>query len=70
MKAKLSPNLVSFITIRRGNWIMKISVYKHREVMVIAQHYFDNDRFEIRHFGDQEEAADFIEFLVTNEESL
>jgi hypothetical protein len=70
MKAKLSPNLVSFITIRRGNWIMKISVYKHREVMVIAQHYFDNDRFEIRHFGDQEAAADFIEFLVTNEDSL
>ena len=49
---------------------MKISVFKHKEVMVIAQHYFDNDRFEIRHFRNQEEASDFIEFLVTNEESL
>jgi hypothetical protein len=47
---------------------MKISVYKHKEVLVVAQHYFENERFEIRHFGGQEEASEFIEFLVNSEE--
>ena len=64
MKSKMSPNLISFVTIRRGNWIMKISVYRTKEVLVVAQHYFDNDMFEVRHFSNQNEAADYIEFLV------
>lgn len=49
---------------------MKISVYKHKEVLVVAQHYFENDRFEIRHFSSQDDAAEFIEFLVTSEEGI
>ena len=64
MKSKMSPNLISFVTIRRGNWIMKISVYRTKEVLVVAQHYFDSDLFEVRHFSNQNEAADYIEFLA------
>jgi carbonic anhydrase len=64
MKAKLSPNLISFVAIRRGDWIMKISVYKNREVLVIAQHYFELDNFHIKHFHEHNEAADYIEFLA------
>jgi hypothetical protein len=43
---------------------MKISVYRTKEVLVVAQHYFDGDLFEVRHFRDQNEAADYIEFLA------
>jgi hypothetical protein len=67
MKAKLSPNLISFVLIRRGDWVMKISVYKTKEVLVVAQHYFDTLKFIIRHFNDQNEAADYIEKLANEE---
>ena len=50
---------------------MKISVFKSKWVMIIAQHYFEKDCFHIRQFADHNEAADFIEFLVSkdNDES-
>jgi hypothetical protein len=64
MKARVSPNLISFVTIRRGDWIMKISVYKTKEVLLVAQHYFENERFQVRHFFDQEEAAKYIDKLA------
>jgi hypothetical protein len=43
---------------------MKISVYKTKEVLVVAQHYFETEKFDIRHFHNQNEAADYIEFLA------
>lgn len=64
MKARVSPNLISFVTIRRGNWIMKISVYKTKDVLLAAQHYFENEKFEIRHFSNQDDAAQFIDKLA------
>jgi len=64
----MSPNLISFVTIRRGNWVMKISVSRTKEVLVVAQHYFDSDLFEVRHFRDQNEAADYIEFLAREDQ--
>jgi hypothetical protein len=50
---------------------MKISVFKSKWVLIIAQHYFDKDHFQIRQFSNHNEAADFIEFLVSkdNDES-
>ena len=64
MKAKLSPNLISFVTIRRGDWILKISVYKTKQVLVVAQNYYATEQIIIRHFGDQDVAANFIDELV------
>jgi hypothetical protein len=64
MKAKLSPNLISFVLVRRGEWHLKVSVYKNKYIMVVAQHIFDNDKTIIRFFLDQNIAADFIENLV------
>jgi hypothetical protein len=68
MKAKLSPNLISYVAIRRGNWILKISVYKHKTVLVVAQNYYDTEKIELRHFNNQEAAANFIDLLISNEE--
>lgn len=67
MKQKVSPNLISFVTIRRGDWVMKVSVYKNKFVMVIAQNYYDKDSIIIRNFIDQNEAANFIEFLARDD---
>lgn len=67
MKAKLSPNLISFVTIRRGNWIMKISVYKQVWVLLVAQHYYDKEKFIIKEFSHHDEAASFIEFLAESD---
>jgi len=67
MKAKLSPNMISFVTVRRGAWALKISVYRNKQIMVIAQHCYDYERTIIRIFFDQNDAADFIEQLVIEE---
>ena len=56
--------MISFVTVRRGDWILKISVYKNKQVMVVAQHCYDYERTFIRFFFDQNDAADFIEQLV------
>jgi hypothetical protein len=64
MKAKISPNLISFVTVRRGEWILKVSVYKNKQIMVIAQHCYELETLIIRCFNDQNAAADFIELLV------
>jgi hypothetical protein len=64
MKAKISPNLISFVTVRRGEWILKVSVYKNKQIMVIAQHCYELEKLIIRYFTDQNSAADFIELLV------
>ena len=64
MKAKLSLNLISFITVRRGDWILKVSIYKNKQVLVVAQHYYDLDKTIIKTFLDQNNAANFIEELI------
>jgi hypothetical protein len=64
MKARLSPNLISFVLVRRGDWLLKVSVYKSKTILVIAHHIIDLDRVVVRFFIDQNVAADFIENLV------
>ena len=67
MRAKLSPNMISFVTVRRGEWVLKISVFKNRQIMVVAQHCYELERLLVRFFIDQNYAADFIEQLVIEE---
>lgn len=67
MKAKVSPNLLSFITVRRGDWIMKISVFKTKHVLLVAQNYYATEHIIIRHFKNHDAAADFIETLIIEE---
>jgi hypothetical protein len=64
MRAKLSPDLISFVLVRRGEWLLKVSVYKNKYIMVVAQHVFDMEHTIIQFFLDQNRAADFIEQLV------
>jgi hypothetical protein len=64
MRAKISPNLISFVTVRRGDWVMKISVFKTKEVLVVAQHYYELERVIVKHFADQDVAANFLDELA------
>lgn len=67
MKAKLYPNLISFKTVRRGEWILKVSVFKSKHVLLFAQHFYDQDVIIFKHFDKHESAAEFIDKLVIEE---
>ncbi len=64
MKAKITPNMISFVTVRRGDWIIKVSVYKNRQIMIIAHHCYELERVTIQYFTDQNDAADYLERLA------
>ena len=64
MKAKLSPNLISFFLVRRGNWTLKVSVYKNTQILVFMQHVYDMDKIIMEIFHSQEDAANFIEHMI------
>jgi 5'(3')-deoxyribonucleotidase len=64
MKAKISYNMISFITVRRGDWILKVSVYKGKQIMIVAQHCYDLENVIVNFFTNQNNAADYIECLI------
>ena len=66
-KARFSPNLLSFVTVRRGEWLLKVSVFKNKQVMVLAMHCFEMENVKLRVFNDHNKAADFIDQLVIEE---
>jgi len=62
MKTKISKNLISFPLVLRGNWHIKASIYKGH-VLVIANHVVIEQSI-IRQFGNNDEAIEFINFIV------
>jgi len=50
--------------VRRGEWLLKVSVYKSFTILVAAQNIFDPDKVVCEFFTDQNLAADFIEHLA------
>lgn len=64
MYAKLYPNLISFITVRRGEWLLKVSVYKNTQILVVMHHYYDENRIIVKSFISNDAAADFIEHVL------
>jgi hypothetical protein len=67
MKAKITTNLISFPAIRRGEWILKVSVFKNKQVMVMAMNCYDMEDIRVRFFMGHNQAADFIEQLIIEE---
>ena len=67
MKAKVTKHMISFVPVRRGEWTFKISVWKTKQVLIVAQNNYDLNRIYVEVFHSQEMAADFIERL-SNEE--
>ena len=64
MKAKVSKDMVSFQAVRRKDWVLKISVYRDKYVLLVAQHHYYQEQTIVRFFHDFNEAASFIDFLI------
>ncbi len=47
---------------------MKISIFKNMSVVIVAHHVLDLDKFFVKHIGNLEQAADFIEFTILKDE--
>jgi hypothetical protein len=43
---------------------MKISVFKSKFVLIIGQHYFNDNQFLTRWFTNHEAAANFLEMIA------
>jgi hypothetical protein len=46
---------------------MKISVYKNKQVLLVAQNYYAIEQIIIKHFNHHDEAAQFIDKLAIEE---
>lgn len=64
MKAKVSKDMISFQLVRRKDWLLKISVYRDKYVLLVAQHCYYQEQAFIRYFADFNEASSFIDFLI------
>lgn len=67
MKTKIENNLVSFPTIRRGNWQLKASLYRGMQFLVVANNMVTGT-FVIRTFDNDEDASKFINFLIDKDD--
>lgn len=56
--------MISFVTVKRGDWVIKVSVYKSKQIMVVAQNCFEMENIFVKYFTNQHDAAEFIEKLV------
>jgi len=55
--------LVSFPEIKRGNWHIKTSVLQYKQILIVAINKV-TDKTIIRHFINDDAAANFIEYIV------
>jgi hypothetical protein len=44
--------------------MLKVSVYKNKQILVFMQHVYDMDKIVMQYFYDQNQAADFIEYMI------
>lgn len=62
-KASLYNKHVCFTAVRRGDWLLKVSVSPKRVVLVIATHV-TGELFTTKYFTDYNAATDWIEKVV------
>lgn len=60
---KITKKLVTLQTIRRGDWLIKLSVM-NGQILLVASHLIDLERAEIRAFYHPNEAFNFIDFII------
>jgi hypothetical protein len=63
IKLHVYKQLVSLNLVRRGNWLIKISVF-NGQILLVASHSVDLDRIEVKTFWKPENAFDYIEKLL------
>ena len=66
-KASVFPNMVTYVPIRRKDWVLKISIFKDKSILVIGYHVYTFSSI-VRQFDNADLAASFIDFMVEQEE--
>jgi hypothetical protein len=66
-KASVFPNMVTYVPIRRRDWVLKISIFKNNSILVIGYNVFTFSSI-VRQFDNADLAASFIDFMVEQEE--
>lgn len=56
--------LVSYPFLRRGNYQFKVSIYKDKSVVIVANHLMNVDKFFVKSFTNLEHAAIYIEYII------
>lgn len=60
---KVFDKLVTMNTVRRGNWLIKISIF-NGQILLIASHLLDLEKVEVKTFWNSNDVYNFIEFLL------
>lgn len=60
---KVFDKLVTMNTVRRGNWLIKISIF-NGQILLIASHLLDLEKVEVKTFWKSHDVYNFIEFLL------
>lgn len=60
---KVFDKLVTMNTVRRGNWLIKISIL-NGQILLIASHLLDLEKVEVKTFWNSNDVYNFIEFLL------
>jgi hypothetical protein len=66
-KASVFPNMVTYVPIRRKDWVLKISIWKNNSIIVVGYHLYTFATI-VRQFNDADLAASFLDFLIEQEE--
>jgi hypothetical protein len=66
-KASVFPNMVTYVPIRRKDWILKISIWKDKSILVVCYNVYTFSTV-VRNFDNADLAASFLDFLVEQEE--
>ena len=67
-KSKIYGKLISFVTVRRANWLFKASVYHDKYVMIVAINV-QTAEFHTKYFSNQNDAVNWLEMVVEKDSS-
>ena len=59
--------MVTYVPIRRKDWVLKISIYKDKSILVVGYHTY-NFTTVVKQFQNADLAAAFLDFLIEQEE--
>jgi len=66
-KANIFPNMVTYVPIRRKDWVLKISIYKNDSIIIVGHNVYTFSTV-VKQFNDADLAAAFVDFLIEQEE--
>lgn len=65
-KASMFPNMVTYIPVRRKDWVTKVSIMNSSSILIVGYNVRTTESV-IKHFVDIETATSYLDFLVEQE---